>query len=402
MDFYLQMGHGMQSIIEKLIETWDGGTVIASPVNITQKSLLNFSKRVNKNNGKILFDPQMYSLRDSHSKLKTYSYWPQESVTYIENNNYFDSILKPLIALNKEIESEAIILPSSNIDKVSREWNLSQIELINTAEKYNVGQNKKDIYHSVSLDQTILLNESDIEMVVNFVSKWDVQGIYLTCEPPKNQYLVTEPNWLTNLMSLVAGIKRVGKKVIVGYANHQYLCLSLSKCDAIASGNFLNIRSFQKSRFKDLEKSGGGKRATWFYSPLALSEYKTSFLDIAKRSGVLGLLKPADNMTNEYSSMLFTDALPSSTSYNERQSFLHYLNCLKIQVEEINTDSYKENYNYLELQLQTAEKILNVLNEKGIKGQDRDFTEIVDVNQAAIILFNDIYGFPLSMEWDSL
>lgn len=58
MDFYLQMGHGMQSIIEKLIETWDGGTVIASPVNITQKSLLNFSKRVNKNNGKILFDPK--------------------------------------------------------------------------------------------------------------------------------------------------------------------------------------------------------------------------------------------------------------------------------------------------------------------------------------------------------
>lgn len=402
MDFYLQMGHGMQTLIEELISDWRGGTVIASPVNIAQNSLLTFARKIQRENGQILFDPQMYSMRNSHKKLKTYSYWPQESITYLEENNLYDGILRPLIELNREINSAAIILPTANIEKVSSDWCQAQIQIVESAMRFNKGAEKKAVYHSISLGNQVLLDENEIETVISNVSKWDVDGIYLTCESTKNEYLVTEPVWLANLMSLVAGIKRLGKKVIVGYANHQHLCLSLSKCDAIASGNFLNIRSFQKDRFINTEKGGGGKRAIWFYSPTALSEYKTTFLDIAKRSGVLEILKPTEKMTNNYSNMLFSDAMPSSTSYTERHSFLHYLSCLKIQVDDINTNSYKENYDYLELQLKTTENILATLNSKGIKGQDRDFTEIVDVNQAAIILFDEIYGFPLKMEWDSL
>lgn len=43
--------------------------------------------------------------------------------------------------------------------------------------------------------------------------------------------------------------------------------------------------------------------------------------------------------------------------------------------------------------LETAEQLLSGLGEKGIKGQDRDFTEILDVNRAAISAFDMAYHF---------
>ena len=52
--------------------------------------------------------------------------------------------------------------------------------------------------------------------------------------------------------------------------------------------------------------------------------------------------------------------------------------------------------------LATAEQLLAGLSEKGIRGQDRDFTEILDVNRAAIAAFDMAYKFPLSQEWKNL
>lgn len=52
--------------------------------------------------------------------------------------------------------------------------------------------------------------------------------------------------------------------------------------------------------------------------------------------------------------------------------------------------------------LETAEQLLSGLGKKEIKGQDRDFTEILDVNRAAISAFDMAYHFPLSQEWKNL
>ena len=52
--------------------------------------------------------------------------------------------------------------------------------------------------------------------------------------------------------------------------------------------------------------------------------------------------------------------------------------------------------------LETAEQLLSGLGEKGIKGQDRDFMEFLDVNRAAIAAFDMAYKFSLSQEWNEL
>jgi hypothetical protein len=40
------------------------------------------------------------------------------------------------------------------------------------------------------------------------------------------------------------------------------------------------------------------------------------------------------------------------------------------------------------------------LHNERIKGQDRDFNEICDVNAAAIQLFDKEFGFAIAREWD--
>lgn len=54
------------------------------------------------------------------------------------------------------------------------------------------------------------------------------------------------------------------------------------------------------------------------------------------------------------------------------------------------------------MMLKTAEQLLAGLGAKGIKGQDRDFTEIIDVNRAAISAFDMAYCFSISREWPDL
>lgn len=48
------------------------------------------------------------------------------------------------------------------------------------------------------------------------------------------------------------------------------------------------------------------------------------------------------------------------------------------------------------------EVILSGLRSKGIRGQDRDFSDIIDVNRAAIAVHDAEFRFTLSREWKTL
>lgn len=194
----------------------------------------------------------------------------------------------------------------------------------------------------------------------------------------------------------------VGVLQSVGDGRHQLLCMALAKCDAIASGNFLNLRWFQPEHFETIDDKQPSRRAVWYYCPQALSEYKIPFLDIAKRMDLLDRIEPPVTMKNKYSEMLFNGSLPSSTGFGEKEAFRHYLYCLHKQCQNSVLETYAETKNLHVLMLETAEQLLSGLGKKGIKGQDRDFTEILDVNRAAISAFDMAYHFPLSQEWNDL
>jgi len=396
MDFYIQMGHGMQSLCTELSEYWNGATVILSPLNMLPNKLKVFSESIRKTGGHVLLDPQMYSPRKYHKNLQKHDYFPKSDITSIEIGDCSE-VLTALAQVNIDINSEAFILPSQTITKFDERWSKVQNSVALQGRKYAEG---RKVYHTISLSGEAIIDEIQIENIVQSTTQWDIDGVYIVCEHPQRYYLVDKPIWVANLLSLVAGIKRSGKKVVVGYANHQLLCLTLAKCDAIASGNFLNVRWFQPEHFETTDNTDPSRRSKWYYCPQALSEYKVTYLDVAKRAKLLSSMYPPANMANPYSEVLFKGALPSSTNYNEADSFKHYLHCLKIQCQNASYATYAQTRDAFMLSLETASSIISGLRDVKIKGQDRDFSEMIDVVEAAVSLFDNEFGFTVAQEWN--
>jgi len=396
MKFYIQMGHQMQTICKDLCEAWQGATVVLSPQNIYPTDKLpNFSATLKELNGAVLFDPQLYSPRKYHKHLQKHSYWPQSGVTNIELGDCRE-LITDLANINTAISSEAFILPSNIVNKADERWGEIQAMIANQARQIATDQK---LMLTVALGKDVLNENTQVENIIQYAEQWDIDGVYIVCEHPERYYFVYKPLWVANLLSLVAGIKRQGKMVVVGYANHQMLPLALAKCDAIAAGNFLNVRWFQPEHFETVENDDTSRRATWYYCPQALSEYKITFLDVAKRSEILPMMAPPPEMMNEYCKVLFEGAIPSSTDFKENKSVKHYLHCLKVQCELANKTSYEATRDSMFAQLETAARLINGLHNEKIKGQQRDFGEIVDVNEAAIQLFDKEFSFVMSQEW---
>jgi hypothetical protein len=390
------MGHGMQTMCRELSAAWGGAAVILSPQNIhpTEK-LLPFAESMRKVNGTVLFDPQLYAPRIYQKNLQKHNYWPQSDFTNIEVGDCGDLLAK-LSDINATIHSEAFILPSSIINRIDERWGKIQGAI---ADQSRTVANGQRTLLTIALGKDILSDDSQVESIIQYAKNWDADGVYVVCEHPEHYYLIDKPIWVANLLSLVAGIKRLGKEVIVGYANHQLLLLALAKCDAIAAGNFLNVRWFQSEHFETTDNNDPSRRTTWYYCPQALSEFKVAYLDVAQRAGILRILETPTQMENKYSRVLFGGAMPSSTNYQEEDSFKHYLHCLRIQCELASKLTYAETRNSQFAQLGTAARILNGLHNERIKGQDRDFGEICDVNEAAIQIFDKEFGFAMAREW---
>lgn len=398
MELYIQMGHNTGKLAIEHLEDFGNGTVVLSPMNIVPTNIRNYSDKVHKKNGRVLIDPQLYYPRKFHKKLSEYNYWPNEDITALEAGQ-FDKVVLELAELNKDIDSEAFLLPTNTAKRIDSLWNKVQKMIIESAMKY--APNMKYI-HTIALSSDVTNDENQIEQVVAFVEEWDITGVYIVCEHPQNYYLVDKPLWVSNIMSLVAGIKRQHKKVIVGYASHQLLCMALAKCDAVASGNYLNLRWFKPEHFETIEEKQPSRRAVWYYCPQALSEYKIPFLDIANRMDLLNRMEPPEIMKNPYSDMLFGDSLPTSTGFSEKEAFRHYLYCLRKQCQSSVRETYEETKDAYLAMLGTAEQLLSGLKDRGIRGQDRDFTEICDVNRAAVSAFDMAYQFSLSKEWGEI
>ena len=396
MKFYLQMGHGMQTMCKDLSEAWGGSTVILSPQNIhPTKKLLPFAESMRKVGGTVLFDPQLYAPRNYQKNLQKHDYWPQSDFTNIALGECSELLTK-LAEINTTLHAEAFILPSSIINRIDDRWGKVQGAIASQARKVAKG---KRLLLTVALGKEVLSDDTQVESIVRYAERWDIDGVYIVSEHPERYYLIDKPIWVANLMSLVAGIKRLGKEVVVGYANHQMLPLALAKCDAIAAGNFLNVRWFQPEHFETTESNDPSRRTTWYYCPQALSEFKVAYLDVAHRAGVLGVIATPTQMENEFSNILFGGAMPSSTNYKESDSFKHYLHCLRIQCKLASKSTYAETRNFQFAQLETAARILTGLHNERIKGQDRDFGEICDVNEAAIQIFDKEFGFAMAREW---
>lgn len=398
MDLYLQMGYGMQSMAEEIISKWKHGTIILSPVNISTEKIYSFTKKIQKLGGTILFDPQMFYPREGHFRLKQYDYWPLEGVS-ISDTNSSDVICKELLRLNNGLNSSAVILPSIEMNEEKFEYSLAHMDKY---ANFFAKKSNKPIYATLCLYSETIRNSQAIEFLVERLKHFPVTGFYIIPHPANNEYIVSDPLWVVGMMKLISCLKLNRKFVMIGYSNHQGLLYSLAGADAIASGNYMNTRSFMPSKFKSPKDDDIKQKSTWYYLPTAFSEYKAALLDVAQSRGFLDVFINQGHFVNEYSSMLFKGARPSSTNYKERNSFLHYLHCLKIQCDMLTKSSYETTFNTYEFMLNSAENQIKEIKKFGMSGQNRDFAPAIEANRIAMYATDNDYGLKLRLDWDEI
>ncbi len=398
MELYLQMGHGMQSLAKEMLQLWKKGTIILSPVNMKQERIVSFAKEIKDINGRVLFDPQLFYPKNGHGKLRAYDYWPNEYST-ISDNGTIENINREILKINYEINSSDIILPCKEIKEDTLIDNLNWLD---KSVEYFRKKTDKTLFATLCVSADVLRNNEFIEHFIEQLRHVDIDGYYIIPQPPNNEYLVSDYLWMIGVMKLISCLKLQRKKIIVGYSNHQGLIYALAHADAIASGTYLNTRSFAPKRFKMIEENTMKQRSTWYYLPTAFSEYKAALLDVAMQRGYLDEFKPQGDYRNSYSKMLFSGAQPSSTGYKETNSFKHYLYCLKIQCEMLSSDDYSKLYDLYDFTLNLVDNKIKMIKKLGIASQNRDFSQVLDVNRIAMCANDTDYGFKLKMEWKNL
>jgi hypothetical protein len=204
------------------------------------------------------------------------------------------------------------------------------------------------------------------------------------------------------LLDLIAGLRLRGAEVLVGYCTHQLLLCAVAHSTMIASGTWMNVRSFPPEKFRSPEEEEDRRRAVWYYCPQALSEYKIPFLDVAFEAGVLDLMAPDASFGCVDTERLFQGIRPTTVGFGQSEAFRQYLQCLHHQALQSRRGSFEETIAEQQRMLDTAETLLRQLRAAGIFGQLREFSDIVDVNRSALALFQRRRGTVFRREWPRL
>lgn len=397
MELILQMGHGMQSLACDLVRDWGGGTVILSPVNIRENRVVQYAKSLESVGGSVLFDPQLFFPKDPRDQLAEYSYWPKDGTTTLTGDSS-TVMFEELLRINNRLQTKWCILPCPQMREQDFDYCMN---LLSNGAEYFHRHHRDRLLATACIYPEVLRSDSSVERLYSGLSRLDVDGYYLILEPPNGEYIVSDYLWMAGALRLISSLRLEERVVVVGYANHQGLSYALAGANAIASGNFMNTRAFGPARFKPKDDDTKN-RSVWYYCPSAMSEFKATALDVAMRRGFLGEFAPVESMANEYSAMLFRGAYPSSTNYRERNSFMHYLHCLRVQCHMLTDDDYSRLVNHYGFLLDTAERRIMELRDKGFRGQNRDFAQGIDVNRVALASNEQDYGLRLRLSWSSL
>lgn len=399
MELQLQFGYGMMDHSKTLVEAWGGGTVILSPRDLKPKQLQNLANDICLlQGGKVLLDPQFYLPYADHERLTSHDFWPSGYSTDGFWSGEVRGLLTKLISLNSSLKCGSIILPGMFAETIDDDWIARQQMVIDEA----TALTDLPILLTVALGSDAIRSDVQIDKIHAASSKWEIDGIYLVCEHPNGDYLVQDPSWLANAMDLVAGFRLKGKRVVVGYSNHQMLVLASCGANTIASGTWMNVRSFPPEKFRMQYDDEIKQRAIWYYCPQALSEYKIPFLDIALKQGVLSDMKPDVALGSHHADLLFAGVQPAAVKWTEQTAFRHYLQCLHSQVASASLATFDETADAHERALDMAESLLARLKSLGVKGQLRDFADSIDANRAALSVTRSTRGPLLRRKWGSI
>lgn len=384
-----------------LLRTWGGGTVILSPRDLEPDQLQRFSTDIlGIGNGGVLFDPQFYLPHADHARLRRHDYWPQgyDTGNFWSGPGLADLVIR-LRDLNRVLGCHHFILPGLLAATIDEDWLARQTAVLEMASQVADDQ---PLLLTMALSSDALRSQDQVHDILDVAATWNLAGFYVVCEHPNGEYLVSDPSWLANVLDLLAGLRLRGREVIVGYCTHQFLLAGLARVSAIASGTWMNVRSFPPEKFYADYEDEIRQRATWYYCPQGLSEYKLPFLDLAYNQGLLASMAPHPNLGSIYADGLFSGAQPTTIGLEEPRAFRHYLQCLHSQLALANYASFDEAVTSEERRLEDARLLLSQLQRAGVLGQLRDFFSVIDYSIAAIRAHTNTRGHQMRRQWRNL
>ncbi len=392
MTFAVQQGPGMRDLCRKaklVVPTC--GIILGAKEFKSLDGLCDFINDLKCDRKGIMFDSQYYtaSLGKEISREPPFSYWPTNSKS---------SILKAIdkvVDINQKMGLDNIILPGHYIKNVD-EKTLSVLRDCVSAIKGC----HKDVYLTLCLHDQFFRNDCQYNRLTALVEKSEVSGIYLLPERNDDDYFSEDPVWLCRLMELCADIKCVGKQVIVGYANHQMLLLSVAYADVIAAGKGRTTRSFRMSSFKRREEGdfGFAHPKPSYYCPQAFTEFSLKYMDLAHKKEVLPLMAPVDITSIKPVEMLFASGSPVSSGYRLQDGYLHYINAMCQQSAAASSeDSFESRMKWHLDRLKEAEDLLVVLHKHGVRGLLKDYLKYIGIARSALQTFSESRGVQLSM-----
>jgi hypothetical protein len=396
MELYLQFGWGMMEHCRTLCQEFGGSTAILSPRDLDEDQLIRLSSELRQLGGSVLLDPQFYLPRSDHHRLTSHTYWPDDYDTTGFAGDGRQVMMQALVALNRQLETTHLIVPGQRADTVDDLWLESQRGFLEAARDAT----DQALIMTMCLSAEAVRSNDQISLVMEQAEQMSVSGYYLVAERPGLAYLVDDPQWLANTLDLAAGLRRLGANVIVGYSNHQQLIMACVGVDAIASGTWMNVRSFFPDKFRSTYEDEIRRRTTWYYCPQALSEYTLPYLDIGVRQGLRNELRP--DPPTLYASPIFEVPQPSASGWTETDAFRHYLTALRRQVQAATCGSFDETVATHGALLDRAEEILKRFREHGIFSPTRDFRDGIAANRAALIVLERTHGPMLRRGWADL
>lgn len=399
MNLYLQFGYGMMAHVKHMFKQWDGGTVILSPRDMNEDQMSRLAEEMIAIKGKTLFDAQLYVPRSNHHGLLKHEYYKEfggdnYTTNMCADTNRMNDLFVKLKRLNDLANTDKYIIPSLYCDEADDSWAMLQKSFLRASEK--IFNDKKRLM-TICVSSKILSNpkKDKVEQLLGQVKNWDIDGFYIL---PEGDYLDNNSIWFANLLSLVAGLKLLKKEVVVGYSNHQMLALACTGVNAIATGNWLNVRHFNLKRFEE-PKSTGGKKVAWYYCPSTQSEYKFATLEAARRLGNIdiNIFKTDISMNSSYVNSYFSDEV----EFKEQATFRHYFQCLHKQSEIISKGTYESTYSAVCNIQENAEDMIKKLSDKSFKERDRSYSSVGDSTLSALEIFNKEKGLLMKRSWAS-
>jgi hypothetical protein len=398
MRLFLQFGYGMMEHCKFLVREWGQGTVILSPRDLGANQLERIAKEVRRQGGSIMLDPQLYLPDADHVRLTAHEYWPKSPEFWTEDS--LQELVASLARLNTQLEATAFILPGVLASRVDDDW--LEIQRLVQEEYGRQGGDAANAYATVALSSDAARIDDQVEHLLDAIDGWEVGGLYLVFEHPNGEYLVGDPGWLANCLDVVAGARLAGKQVVLGYCNHQMLIAACAGADALASGTWMNVRSFPPSKFRAQYEEEIRQRATWYYAPHLLSEYKVQFLDLAQKLQILPRLRTPAEFGSTFADELFEAPQPSLANFTEQGAFRHYLNCLHTQVANARQPTFDATVNHYVAALEAARTQLTDLMRVGVSGQNRDFGQAIDAGRGALAVLQSNRGAVLRRSWGTL